>query len=258
MNKSKVSFRSRILTSCMLWTMIIAVGLFSSLNIFTTLASEGDLDKAFGSEGKIVTSLLVPGFETSNSELKAMAVQDDGKIIAVGNNNYFTFTLTNTYNDFVLTRYNGDGTLDLSFRGGKVISDISGGGDFANAIAIQPDGKIVVAGFSIIEQQNVFAVARYNGDGSLDQSFGQRGRVFTEFSEMDAQARAVSIQSEGKIVVVGTASKTGLNPCEPGIIGSLALVHYNSDGSPDTNFGNGGKVLTERASLVCSIKHINF
>ena len=128
------------------------------------------------------------------------------------------------------------GDLDPSFgNGGKVITNF--GNSFAGAddIAIQSDGKIVAVGYNRIGNIYNFALARYNTNGSLDTSFGTGGIVVTPVSQYDS-ARAAAIQSNGKIVVAGW-----------NYIGSnryFALNRYNPNGSLDTSFGSGGKILT--------------
>jgi uncharacterized delta-60 repeat protein/uncharacterized repeat protein (TIGR01451 family) len=107
-----------------------------------------------------------------------------------------------------------------------------GGLEDGSSVAIQADGKIVVAGVS----DNDFAVARYNSDGSLDNSFDGDGRVTTNFG-VNGGGRSVALQADGKIVVSGFG----------GVIGNLdfAVARYNSDGSLDTTFGSDGRVTTD-------------
>src|SRR5262245_1644952 len=133
--------------------------------------------------------------------------------------------------------YADAGDLDGTFGiGGKVTTDLSGGEDEAKAVAIQPDGKIVVAGLS--EGLNLdFAVARYNTDGTLDINFGINGKVITDFSGRRDVAFAVGLQADGKIVVAGTAGNASNT--------DFAIARYNVDGSLDTAFGIGGKVTTD-------------
>ena len=134
------------------------------------------------------------------------------------------------------------GDLDLTFgTGGKVTTDIHRSTDLANAVAIQADGKLVVVGQTY--QNNDFStedfvVARYNTDGTLDTTFGNRGRVRTDFPGLAAVASAVVIQSDGKIVVAGGAFPLFT------FAGDFKVVRYNSNGSLDTSFGSGGIVTT--------------
>ena len=108
------------------------------------------------------------------------------------------------------------GSLDLNFNGtGKVLTELSGLGlvDEALAVAVQPDGKIVVAGRSSVDgiRFTLVALARYNADGTLDSGFGTLGRQFTSFGEGGAEARALALQADGKIVVAGRSCPTSAN-----------------------------------------------
>ena len=189
----------------------------------------GGVDPTFGSGGKVSTAF--GGDET------AMALQADGKIVMAGGSG----------SDFVLARYNPDGTLDSSFgNGGLVTSDVgSGSSDEARAVAIQSDGKIVVAGNAVVgrtatNQFNFdFALARFNVDGSLDTSFGSAGKVTTNFNGFTDKAEGVAIQSDGKIVVVGSAAPAN------GVSTDFGIARYDSNGAPDTSFGSGGKLTTD-------------
>ncbi len=129
------------------------------------------------------------------------------------------------------------GSLDTSFgMGGKVITPIGSGDDFANSVAIQSDGKIVAAGSRVKGTSSDFAVLRYNTDGSLDTAFGVGGKATTPIGTSGGSANSVVIQTDGKIIAIGS-----------GVVGSaynFALVRYNIDGSLDSSFGTGGKVTT--------------
>src|SRR4029077_6628971 len=100
-----------------------------------------------------------------------VALQPDGKIVVVGRSGGLTGF------DFGVVRYDADGSLDTGFgTGGMVRTDFAGGADYAHGVAIQGDGKIVVAGHAGLVNDNDFALARYNADGSLDASFGSGGK----------------------------------------------------------------------------------
>ncbi len=130
------------------------------------------------------------------------------------------------------------GDLDPTFgNGGKVITDF-GSGESANAIVLQPDGKLIVAGGTNALTGD-FLIVRYNGNGSLDTSFGNGGRVSTDFGAVD-RAAAVVLQPDGKIVAAGNSSSSGFS------FRDLVLARYNADGSLDSTFGNGGKVTVPR------------
>ena len=189
-------------------------------------AAPGDLDTTFGTGGRVVTDF------GGSEETPALALQPDGRIVVAGSS--FLFFGFN----FALARYNPDGTLDLSFgQGGRVLTSF-GRSERARSLALQPDGRIVVAGSSGFD----FALARYNPDGSLDSSFGVGGKVTTDFSgtgRFEEEAHAVALQPDGKIVVAGTADEVG-----PGDF-DFALARYNLDGSLDSSFGVAGLVLTD-------------
>ena len=129
------------------------------------------------------------------------------------------------------------GDLDPTFSGDGKMTDWTGR---AKAVAIQPDGKIVVAGSTNMDSS--FALARYNPDGSIDPAFGGGdGKVTTDIGYSNESANAVALQSDGKIVVLGTTwDGTGSQ------WGHFSLVRYNPDGSLDDSFGGGdGIVVTD-------------
>ena len=122
-----------------------------------------------------------------------------------------------------------DGDLDTTFgTDGKVTTNISGGFDMANGVAMQADGKIVVVGSS----DSGIAVARYNSDGSLDTTFNGDGIVTHDFGGPWDQGLDVAVQDDGKIVVVGQTHIDTLT--------NFAALRYNSDGTLDTGFGSSG------------------
>jgi uncharacterized delta-60 repeat protein len=197
--------------------------------------ANGSLDSSFGSGGKIVTD-----FFGLFDEAHAIKIQPDGKIVVAG------LCAIGSGFDFGLARYNVNGSLDSTFgSGGKVNTDFSGDSDAAYGIALQPDGKIIVAGTG--GSPTDFALARYNTDGSLDSTFGVSGRVITDFGGFD-EARALALQPNGKAIAAGLTSN--------GPSSSFALARFNSDGSLDSAFGAGGKTTTtfgglgQRASAV--------
>lgn len=187
------------------------------------LAAPGDLDPAFGDGGKVYlhNGLVSAGYD--------LAVQPDGRIVTVGFSQDAGWLST----DFSLTRHHADGSIDTSFGdGGEVLTDFDGAEDYAHAVALQPDGRIVVAGRTEVPGEGwYFTLARYHPDGTLDTGFGDGGRVRAEFGGA-ADARAVAVQDDGKIVAAG---ETG---------GRFALVRHLSDGTPDPAFGDAGRVTT--------------
>ena len=189
------------------------------------LVSVETLDASFGDGGKIWTN-----FGTSFEIANAVTLQPDGKIIVAGatGDNY-------SFADFALARYNLDGNLDETFSGGKVTLDC-GADDQVHAVVVQSDGKIVATGsgghWDYYFYIHDFCVARYNPDGTLDVSFGEEGKVMTDFGGDDIP-NAMLIEPEGKIVTAGMSA------------GDLALARYESNGTLDTTFGNNGLVTTD-------------
>src|SRR5206468_6942593 len=135
-----------------------------------------------------------------------------------------------------------DGDLDPTFgTEGKVLTDFDHSTDIANAVTVQTDGKLVVVGTTYINNDfsdEDFAVARYNPDGTLDETFGVGGKVQTDFPDLAAVASSVVIQPDGKIVVAGGAFPLFT------FAGDFKVVRYNPNGSLDRSFGNGGIVTT--------------
>ena len=220
-----------------LGTAAIFLALFVSLP--AAQAADGDLDPSFGIGGQVMIDI-----NKSTDIAQAVAIQTDGKIVVVGetykNNDY-------SDEDFVVTRYNTDGTLDSTFgKGGKVRTDFPGLAAVPSSVVIQPDGKIVVAGgaFPLFTFLGDFKVVRYLPNGKLDQSFGDGGIVTSSFPGQGSYANAVALQSDGKIIAAGTdfvdfSSEDNSNT-------DFAIARYNSDGSPDTTFGGGsGQLATD-------------
>jgi uncharacterized delta-60 repeat protein len=194
-------------------------------------AAEGDLDLTFGNGGKVFTDFS----GNSDDYGFAVALQPDGRIVVVGQSGVYPLFHS------ALARYDSVGGLDTTFgTGGKVIAALDSGGDGLSAIALQPDGKIVAAG-SLIHNNwtTAFLLARFNPDGSRDQAFASNGSIVTSFGDSSAAAHAVVLQPDGKIIVVGVS---GAGPYSE--LNDFALARYNSNGSLDTSFGNGGKLKT--------------
>ena len=188
-------------------------------------AAPGDLDPSFGGDGKVITNFS-PGLDEGND----VAIQADGKVVVVGA----------AAGRFAVARYEMDGSLDDSFSGnGKVKTNLVGGADRALGVAVQTNGKIVVAGIHGIGANATFALIRYTTDGSLDPSFGGDGKVKTNFTPSIDGANDVAIQADGKIVAAGLAGAAPLAHT-----GSFALARYRRNGSLDGTFGGDGKVRT--------------
>ena len=204
--------------------------------------ANGSLDTSFNGTGTATTD-----FFNGRDLGRSVALQSDGKIVVSGS------AFNGTTNEFALARYNVDGTLDISFNGtGKLTTDFYIGGDEGYSVALQSDGKIVVSGLAATETGGVdFALARYNVDGTLDTSFNGTGKLTTDFFNGTDGGVAVAVQSDGKIVVSGSATNGPVNANTNSL---FALARYNTDGSLDESFGGsaghytaGTHTLTEDA-----------
>ncbi|MEO8286117.1 MAG: delta-60 repeat domain-containing protein [Chloroflexota bacterium] len=204
--------------------------------------ADGTLDEDFGSGGRTLTAIDTSE-DAGNDEAHAIALAGDGTIVLAGVTGGFP-------TDFAAARYLPDGTLDTSFGdGGTVITDL-GGTDQASAVAIQEDGKIVVAGRGVNNDDD-WAMLRYLPDGSLDEAFGNEGKVSADFGGGEDWATAVAVRRDGRIVV-GGVNYVGVVICrdENGLTRGcdkfgFAVVQYNADGVVDESFGEGGEGLYE-------------
>lgn len=189
---------------------------------------DGSLDSSFGTNGKVRTPMGV----SSNDIVYSVAVQNDNKIIVAGTSS------KGSVSDFALARYNVDGSLDLTFgTGGRVITDLDSTYDEAFSLALQDDGKIVVTGSAVTNTVPDIGITRYNVDGSLDFSFGTNGVVITHIgnSSNHTQAASLKIQTDGKIVIIGSSQVFNW---------VFTIARYNPDGTLDVSFGSNGIVTT--------------
>jgi uncharacterized delta-60 repeat protein len=184
----------------------------------------GTLDHTFGTNGK-QTSDFGGG---DNGSLGGIAIQSDGKIVVAG------YMWNGTDYDFAVYRYLSDGTQDGMVK----IGFGTGRQDYASDLVIQSDGKILVAGYSgdADGNNNNFAVARLNANGSLDTTFSEDGRQTTNFGN-DEYASSIALQDDGKIVLAG-------NKWADDTTDYFALARYTASGDLDTTFNNTGKVVT--------------
>ncbi len=235
--------------------------------------AEGELDPAFGTGGRVLTDFggnrcaggprnarpcqshedCLGGTCVSTDDVAwALALQSDGKLVAAGERRACVGGSHDGERcqldadcdppngvcgaDFALARYNADGSVDLTFgSAGRVVTDFDGD-DTAFALAVQPDGKIVVAGVSTGGGTMDFALARYDSDGTLDATFGSGGRVVTDLGGQD-EAFALVVQPDGRLVATGASTAAGSL--------DFALARYNTDGTLDATFGAAGQVVTD-------------
>ena len=176
---------------------------------------------------------------SSNSYAYGVVVQPDGKIVAGGT----AFNVSANRYDFALARFKSDGTLDGAFNsiGTKTHNAITGNSDVVMDVALQSDGKIVVAGTSnptVTGDGTQFVVARYNANGQVDNTFGTSGVVSTSFGGGTvAGATGIAVQADGKIVATGKVTVTALIGDE-----NFGIVRLNpANGSYDSSFDGDGK-----------------
>ena len=185
---------------------------------------EGSLDTSFGSGGTVATAI----HGSYAAGVDAIGVQPDGKVVVAG------YGYTDSTEEFVLARYNANGSLDTSFGSGGQVRTAIGPEVVANALVLQPDGKIVAAGGSIYGGGGGFALARYNANGSLDTSFGSGGTETTAIGPVEDNVRALALQPDGRIVAAGYSSTS-----DSGLL--FAVARFDANGSLDTSFGSGAR-----------------
>jgi uncharacterized delta-60 repeat protein len=185
-------------------------------------AAAGDLDPTFGTGG-IVLDAAIGGAED-------VIVLGDGRILAGGPTN-------DDVSAFAIGRYTSSGSLDATFgSGGHAITSIGAAGDSLTTLLVQPDGKIVAAGYSALvsSDSNSIAVVRYDAGGVLDPSFGSGGVAIHQVGPYQSRAEGAALQADGKIVIAGALQ---------GSANGAFVARLNADGSLDTTFGTGGSVI---------------
>jgi uncharacterized delta-60 repeat protein len=210
-----------------LYTSVVFV-IFS----FQSIAqSPGDLDKTFGNGGKV--NVGIGGYY---DVAKSMALQHDGKIVLVG---YGKESIA-SFKGLSMARYLQNGEMDFDFGNygiiHRVTKDLEGE---AYSVTIQKDNKIIVTGYSISPETNneEITLIRFTANGNVDDSFGEKGFIVTKISDGKDVAESVTIQNDGKVVIVGT---TNHKPTT-----DIILVRYSENGIIDNSFGIGGFVTTD-------------
>jgi len=192
---------------------------------------DGSRDSNFGTDGRVHHG--VAGFSDTQKSIQGIALQDDDRIVAVG---YSLSLVPETLEHAVVIRYDTDGSLDDSFATNGIRRESSPGQyDRYNAVAIQPDGRILTAGRIFNGFNNHGILARYLADGSPDLSFGTNGRISIDAQPAGAGFNAIVLQPDGSIVCVG-------NTTGPSGSSAYLLARYTVDGVLDPSFGNGGIV----------------
>ncbi len=205
-------FRAAALTA-LAWISVVATASPAS-------AAPGDLDLSWSGDGRLVANPS-PSFDPAFG----VAVQEDGKVVVVGVAGGKIF----------VARYLTGGTLDTTFSGdGKVFTDLGPGTDGAVDVAVQDDGKIVVAGGrNLFSGAARFALVRYNANGTLDPTFSGDGRVTADFPGAEEEVREMAIQDDGKIVIAGES-----RPGQGHVL--TAVARYTANGAPDPTFSGDG------------------
>lgn len=206
-------------------TGLLALALLASMAL-PAQAAAGDLDTSFGGgDGIVITN---PGNKGWGNQL-AFMTDGSGRFYLTG------FNGVAPTQDFSLLRYNYDGTLDTTFGGGDGIvnTDFRSQKDEARAIAVQPDGRILIGGYTAGD----YALLRYTTDGVLDTTFANgTGIKVTNIYRQDV-IRAILIQSDNRIVVAGYSGPNGAH--------DFSLARYFPGGALDSSFGTGGRVQTD-------------
>ena len=188
--------------------------------------TDGSLDTEFGTGGIVTTAMGI-----RSCYANALKIQPDGKIVVCGVYEYL-------FEDFMVVRYNVNGSLDSTFGGDGIVTTSIQEPDLAFDLAIQEDGKIIVCGKTRLGAAWSFGLVRYNTDGTLDVSFDTDGMVITGFGSYSDFAQAVNIQGDGKIIAGGVYNYNDLNS-------DFAIARYLTNGSLDVTFSGDGKQISD-------------
>jgi uncharacterized delta-60 repeat protein len=199
--------------------------------IVMRLNPDGSLDPTFGGDGIVSITM---GFSQFGSGA-GVVVQSDGKIVAVGSKDNRD---AGTGEDLVLVRLTKDGELDTGFAAGGIFTGDNSSTDIGYAIVLQPDGKILAGGTTVVSQFDTdFLMFRVNTNGTPDSTFGTGGKVVSKIGTSSDEIHALAVQPDGKIVAAGSVISDNLD---------LAIVRYNQAGQLDVgHFGSGGKLLVD-------------
>ncbi len=203
--------------------LVVGSALDGSFDIYLAkYNSDGTLDTSFGGGDGIEI------WGPIGVNPKSMTVLDDGKILVAGDSN----------SNFLLARFNANGSIDSSFgSGGYVTTDFAGGTDTAEDLKVQADGKIVLVGRTFNGTSYDVGVVRYLADGTLDASFGSGGKVSTDVGTGSGDyGTAIDLQSDGKLVVAGWGNAAGTT--------DFYVLRYDTNGTLDASFGTGGVSTT--------------
>jgi uncharacterized delta-60 repeat protein len=188
---------------------------------------DGRLDRDFGGDGRVTTEV-----SRSGEQLTDLVVQSDGRIVAAG------WAEGSLVPAFSAVRYTADGRLDPSFDGdGVARMDVTPGADRASAIVEQGDGKFVLAGGVSAGGRDEWGLIRLGPRGHLDPTFGDHGRLVTDFGPGFDEADAVAVQANGRLLVAGRIRE--------GSKDDIGVLRLKPGGGRDRTFGAGGRALTD-------------
>ena len=186
----------------------------------------GTLDTTWNSTGKVLTDLGGGG-----DFARAMTLQPDGKVLLAGN------CANGATSDFCAARYLANGTLDGTWNGtGKVITPIGSSDDFARAMTLQPDGKVLLAGYCRNGFIPAFCAARYLANGTLDSTWNGTGTVITPIGSSSDSAFSMTLQPDGKVLLAGR--------CFNGTNNDFCAARYLPNGTLDSTWNGTGTVIT--------------
>jgi uncharacterized delta-60 repeat protein len=230
----------KVLDDGKLLVLVNGEGIIDGDFMLVRLNPDGSRDMTFGSNGTV--SINFGGHESS----WAMQVQPEGKIV-VGGSCSITTAGNDPY-DFSIARLNADGSKDLDFGTGGLAKLNFGDGDNFSVfsedvlfdVLLQPDGKIVAAGFSaVLLEGSKFALLRLNADGTPDADFGNQGRVLTDFTADDESVQSIARMPDGKLIA------TGIHYYNSDDNEKVVLAKYNTNGSLDADFGDSGTLMLD-------------
>lgn len=205
---------------------IVVAGILNSQVAVLRYEQNGSIDTTFGTNGRVITDIPVGDHDFASD----IAVQSDGKIVVGG------WSAGNSPAHYAVIRYENNGTLDQTFGGGDGITTTEMGGT-THSMALQKDGKIILAGDADSGSNETFGLVRYTTEGILDTSFGGGdGKVFTDVAQGGAWINSIALQKDGKIVASGTSDDwTSWN---------MVTIRYTTSGDIDQSFGINGTVQT--------------
>jgi uncharacterized delta-60 repeat protein len=203
---------------------IVVAGSSSGNIMVARYYPDGSMDNSFGQDGIVTTDI------TLEDHASSIVIQPNGKIIIAGT----------AFESICVVRYNSDGSLDSGFGSGGIV--IYGIGEFGSgrSVVLQPDGKILVGGSALFGNDKNFVILRYNTDGLLDTTFSFDGTVTTDFNGRNDRGGSIRVQTDGKILIAGESGDQ--NNFEDS---DFAAARYNTDGTLDNSFGTNGKVTTD-------------